>query len=118
MTGNRGHARVYALVRQIPPGRVATYGQVARLAGCTARQAGYAMAAVPSGSDVPWQRVLNSRGMISARRGGGGEIRQRRLLQAEGIAFDKLGRVDLEAIGWIGPDWDWLERNGYDPAAR
>ena len=111
------YARIYALMRRIPPGQVASYGQLARLAGCTARQAGYAMAAVPAGHDLPWHRVINSQGRISARRGGGGEAEQHRLLTAEGVLFDRLGRVDLETVGWPGPGWEWLERHGYDPGA-
>ena len=111
------YARIYALAREVPAGRVASYGQIARMAGCTARMAGYAMAALPAGSDVPWHRVINSQGSISARRGGGGEARQRRLLESEGVRFDGHGRVDLAAVGWAGPGWQWLEAHGYDPGA-
>jgi len=112
------HQRIYALARQIPEGRVASYGQLAKLAGCGARLVGYAMAALPAASDVPWHRVINAGGAISRRRGGGGETRQRALLEAEGVRFDGAGRVDLEAVGWPGPGWDWLERHGYDPGAQ
>ena len=60
------YVRIYDLVRQIPPGKVATYGQIAGVVGgCTARMVGYAMAAVPEGLDVPWQRVINAKGKIS-----------------------------------------------------
>lgn len=111
------HERIFALVRLIPAGQVASYGQLARIAGCTARFVGYAMAAVPKGSGVPWHRVINSQGGVSPRRGGGGEVRQRRLLEAEGLVFDGHDRVDLDAVGWPGPGWDWLERHGYDPGA-
>ncbi|RLB62541.1 MAG: methyltransferase, partial [Deltaproteobacteria bacterium] len=58
---------IYALVFKIPPGHVTTYGQIARAVGCTARTVGFAMAALPSGSDVPWQRVINAQGKISPR---------------------------------------------------
>lgn len=112
------HQRIHALARQIPEGQVASYGQLARLAGCGARLVGYAMAALPAASEVPWHRVINAGGAISRRRGGGGEIRQRSLLEAEGVRFDSAGRVDLEAVGWPGPGWDWLERHGYDPGAQ
>ncbi len=105
--------RIYAVVGEIPSGRVATYGQIAGIVGCTARVVGYAMAACPS-DRVPWQRVINSRGEISPRPGGGAS-RQRSLLDAEGIRFGASGRVDLDAVRWAGPGWDWLERNGYDP---
>ncbi len=95
--------RIYEVVRHIPPGRVATYGQIAAIVGrCTPRSVGYAMAAVPGRSDVPWHRVINSRGEISARREGGGEVQQRQLLEAEGVYFDALGRVDFYRVGWTG----------------
>lgn len=112
----RRYERIYALVRLIPPGQVATYGQLARLAGCTARVAGYAMAAVRPDHDVPWQRVINSQGRVSQRReGADGDVRQRRMLEAEGVRFDAYDRVDLGEVTWPGPGWDWLEANGYDP---
>jgi methylated-DNA-protein-cysteine methyltransferase-like protein len=61
---------------------------------------GYAMAALPAGLDVPWQRVINSRGEISPRRSGSGHQEQRRLLEVEGIVFDERGKVNLEEFGW------------------
>lgn len=101
--GDTLYTRIYALVRQIPRGRVATYGQVAAMVGrCTARTVGFAMAAVPSGTDVPWHRVINREGRISERRGGGGDIRQRQLLEAEGVYFDRADRVDFARFGWRG----------------
>ncbi len=93
-------------MRRIPPGKVATYGQIARLLGKprAARTVGWALHSIPEGSDVPWQRVINARGTISLdARGPGGAI-QRVLLEAEGIAFDEQGRVDLQAHGWAGLD--------------
>ena len=104
----------------IPRGRVATYGQVAAIEGsATARMVGYALAAL-SGSDrsVPWQRVLNHAGTVSERCGGGGTARQRRALEAEGVPFDAKGRIDFDAVGWDGPDIDWIERHGFQPAPR
>lgn len=93
--------RVYDLVRQIPRGKVSTYGQIARLAApCTARMVGYALAGLPDGSDVPWQRVINSQGKISPHGAGFGSAMQRALLEEEGIRFDLEGRVDLIAVGW------------------
>jgi methylated-DNA-protein-cysteine methyltransferase-like protein len=100
----RLYDHIYALVRMIPPGRVATYGQIAEIVGrCTPRMVGYAMAAVPYGSDVPWHRVLNSRGSVSVRADGNACAVQRGMLEAEGVRFDGRGRVDLHAVGWRGP---------------
>jgi len=112
------YERIYAVVRQIPPGRVSTYGQVAAIVGggCTARQVGYALAALKAGDrSVPWQRVINHRGEISLRSGEGGAT-QRQRLEAEGVEFDSQGRVDFDRFGWSGPDWEWLDRNGFNPA--
>jgi methylated-DNA-protein-cysteine methyltransferase-like protein len=110
------YERIYAVVGQIPPGNVATYGQISAIVGgCTARMVGYAMAALPFDTDVPWQRVINRQGKISPRSSGLGGARQRQLLEAEGIHFDQNGRVDFEAVGWHGPDWEWLEQNGFNP---
>lgn len=110
------YERIYRLVRQIPPGKVATYGQIARMTGgCTARMVGYAMAALPYGTDVPWQRVLNREGRCSPRAGGNGAALQREILESEGIYFDKQGKTELAIFGWSGPDWEWLEANGFYP---
>ena len=112
------YERIYRLVRRIPKARVATYGQIAVMAGRTPRIIGYAMAAAPDGELIPWQRVINSRGKVSARAGGDGapDARQRQLLEDEGVVFDAEGRVDFARFGWPGPDWEWLQRNGYQPA--
>jgi methylated-DNA-protein-cysteine methyltransferase-like protein len=96
---------IYDVVRRIPHGRVATYGQVATLAGLPgrARQVGYALHALrrPQDDDVPWHRVINARGEISARSGAGlEEHAQRQLLEAEGVTFDAHGRVDLKRNRW------------------
>ncbi len=91
---------IYALVRRIPRGRVTTYGRIAREVGCTARTVGFAMAALPAGHDIPWQRVINSQGKVSPRRNGDGDLIQRQLLEAEGVLFDPQGRVDLVRYGW------------------
>ena len=96
------YARIYRVVRRIPRGRVATYGQVADLAdlpGC-ARQVGYALHALSPESDVPWQRVVNARGEISLRRERGIEPIQQQILEAEGLAFDPRGRLDLSRVQW------------------
>lgn len=96
--------RIYALVDRIPPGRVASYGQVARLAGLGrgARQVGYALHALPLGSSTPWHRVVNRLGEISLRRTEGAGSLQRILLEREGIRFDQKGRIELNKCGWAG----------------
>jgi len=92
--------RIWALVRQVPRGRVVTYGQVAEIVGAgTPRVVGFAMSSAPD--DVPWHRVLNSRGRVSARAGGEPDPRQRRLLERERVRFDGRGAVDLERYGWL-----------------
>ena len=99
------YERIYALVRQVPRGRVITYGQVAQVVGgCGARQVGYALAALRSGSrpDVPWQRVINRQGRISITDPYGGYL-QRKLLEEEGVHFDANDQVDFDTYGWIGP---------------
>ncbi len=98
--------RIYQLVRQIPAGKVATYGQIAALVGTGPRQVGYAMAALPH-TDVPWHRVINSQGMVSTRTSGGGENIQRALLEAEGVEFSLKGRVNLKKVLWE-PDFTLL----------
>ena len=92
---------IYALVCAIPKGKVATYGQIAGLiGGCTARMVGYALAALPRATKVPWHRVVNSEGMISARNRGDGASRQRRWLEKEGVKFDQRDRIDLKVVLW------------------
>lgn len=92
---------IYKLVCQVPTGQVTTYGRVARQVGCTARTVGFAMAALPPGHNVPWQRVINSQGKVSQRCDGDGMLIQRLVLEAEGISFDDHGRVDLVLYGWV-----------------
>ena len=96
------YARIYAVVRRIPRGRVATYGQVAQLAGLEghARQVGYALHALPSGTTVPWHRVVNAAGGCSLRAVPGGELTQRLRLEQEGVRFDAGGRLSLPRVGW------------------
>jgi methylated-DNA-protein-cysteine methyltransferase related protein len=96
------YARIYDIVRRIPRGRVATYGQIASLAGLDghARQVGYALHALPANTTVPWHRVINARGEVSVRAEGGSELTQRLLLQREGVRFNARGRADLARFGW------------------
>jgi methylated-DNA-protein-cysteine methyltransferase-like protein len=96
------YQRIYAVVRRIPRGRIATYGQVAELAGLGghARQVGYALHALTAGDALPWHRVLNAQGRVSPRAEPGGDRVQRALLQREGVRFDSAGRADLARFGW------------------
>ncbi|MEO8088835.1 MAG: methylated-DNA--[protein]-cysteine S-methyltransferase [Gemmatimonadales bacterium] len=96
------YQRIYRVVRRIPKGRVATYGQVASLAGLAghARQVGYALHALPRGTIVPWHRVVNAAGRISTRATPGGELVQRILLEREGIPLDARGTVHLDQHRW------------------
>jgi len=94
------HRRIHELVSRIPRGRVATYGQMARLAGLRghARLVGYALHALPAGTRVPWHRVVNAQGGISTPPGH--DARQRRLLEREGVHFDSRGRIPLDRYQW------------------
>jgi methylated-DNA-protein-cysteine methyltransferase-like protein len=94
-------ARVYALVRRIPVGRVATYGQLSQLLDgrLSPLAIGWAMRAAPP--RLPWHRVINSRGEVSTDHDVPG--RQRMLLESEGVRFDARGRVDLAACQWRPP---------------
>ena len=96
------YRRIYRVVARIPRARVATYGQVAGLAGLPghARQVGYALHALPAEPTIPWQRVVNARGEISLRSGSDDSRLQRILLEEEGVRFDRRGRIDLERYRW------------------
>ena len=104
MTIAESHERIYAVVRLIPRGRVATYGQVAELAGLhgQARLVGYALHAVAAQGTLPWHRVINAQGRVSTRsEGPGGTVLQRLRLEQEGVVFTG-GRVRLERYRWDG----------------
>ena len=116
MQPSPNYERIYAVVAQIPAGQVATYGQVASIVGdCTARMVGYAMAALPIGSSIPWQRVINAQGKISPRGSDQSTLVQRQRLEDEGIPFDAQGRVNLRQFRWSGPQLDWLLEHGFAP---
>ena len=116
---------VWLIVKQIPKGRVSTYGQIASMIPplsqvtpdehrrLSPRWVGTAMRNVPDGQAIPWQRVINSQGKISL--SGSSGVRQRQLLEAEGIPFDEKGRVDLGTYGWQGPGDEWLEEHDLLP---
>jgi len=97
------YERIYSVVARIPRGRVATYGQVARLAGLPgrARFVGYALCALDDRSRIPWHRVVNAEGRISPRRDGGPEsIVQRLRLERERVRFDARDCVRLDRFRW------------------
>lgn len=98
-----GHDRIYEVIRRIPRGRVATYGQIAELAGIPGqpRRIGYALSALPADSGIPWHRVINAQGRISFPAGSGPEKLQRRLLKQDGIAFDSTRRISLSLFRWL-----------------
>jgi methylated-DNA-protein-cysteine methyltransferase related protein len=95
---------VYEIVRECPRGKVISYGAVAVMAGKprAARAVGATMRDLPEGSNVPWWRVINSKGEVSMRDIGHGPAIQRKLLEREGVRFNKAGRVDWEKYGWTG----------------
>jgi methylated-DNA-protein-cysteine methyltransferase-like protein len=99
---NERWQKIYRAVKRIPRGRVATYGTIATLAGLDghARQAGYALHALPEASNVPWHRVVNAKGEISPRTAGDSHELQRMLLEAEGVEFTLRGVIDLRRFGW------------------
>ena len=93
---------VMELVAQIPHGKVATYGQIAALAGFPkhARQVGYLLARTPEDQQIPWHRVINAQGMISERRKHGYQDYQRLLLEEEGIEVGLHGKIKLKDYQW------------------
>jgi methylated-DNA-protein-cysteine methyltransferase related protein len=97
---------IYDTVRQIPVGKVATYGQISRIVGrCSAQMIGFALAALgkqTNGEDVPWQRVVNAKGKISPHGYGFGTNMQRVLLEEEGIVFNLEHEIDFDKFGWNG----------------
>ena len=99
---NANYARIYRVVKRIPRGRVATYGQIADLAGLDghARQVGYALHSLPDSIKIPWHRVINAQGEVSARSSNDSHELQRMLLEAEGVEFNARGRVDLDRHRW------------------
>ena len=94
--------RIWQVVALIPPGKVATYGDVARHAGLekAARRVGRALKLLPKGSKIPWHRVLNAQGRISLPEGSASQYTQREQLEAEGIVFRGNKSVDLKRFRW------------------
>jgi methylated-DNA-protein-cysteine methyltransferase-like protein len=121
------NALVWEITKQIPEGRVSTYGQIASMipppegvdppqyTRLGARWVGSAMRATPSGEGIPWHRVINSQGTISLPPGTPSADEQRARLEMEGIVFSVGGRVDFEVVGWEGPPEAWLQEYGLLP---
>ena len=94
-------AEVHRIVSLIPPGLVMTYGQIAAMAGNprASRAVGYALRAIPPGAEIPWHRVINSKGEISSRKtlqGDDDRCLQKVLLESEGVIFSGSGRINLK----------------------
>ncbi len=120
-------ATVWDIVRQIPPGKVSSYGQIAsmippegyadpqQMRRLAARWVGTALRKSPRSPAVPWQRVINSQGRISFPPGSPQANEQRRLLESEGLCFDRSGKVDLARFAWQGPTESYLLRHNLLP---
>lgn len=108
---------VYRLVRKIPRGRVMTYGQIATILGCprASRAVGYAMRASGRQDDVPWQRVINGKGQISAKTEVERPVLQKMLLESEGVKFDASETCNLKRLRWEPPN---PEAYFYEPSAE
>ncbi|WWD02409.1 hypothetical protein V865_000448 [Kwoniella europaea PYCC6329] len=111
-------AKTYEITRLIPHGRVTSYGHIAKLAGYPkySRHVGNALKALPPNTDIPWQRVINSKGLISPRADLGlGVARQKDRLENEGIQVDTLvgnggEKVDLRLFGWFPESLDEVDQ--------
>ena len=105
--------RVYEVVRQVPAGQVATYGDIAVVVGggVDARTVGFALNEIPKHGteNVPWQRIINAQGGISTK-----GLLQRKLLADEGIVFGDNDRIDLRQFRWPGPSATWASDHGYN----
>jgi methylated-DNA-protein-cysteine methyltransferase-like protein len=106
------YTRIYTVVRQVPTGNVASYGDIAQIVGggCDARTVGQALNEIPKrgGEDIPWQRIVNRQGGISTR-----GLLQRQLLEAEGVAFGGDERIDMQRFRWRGPSDEWAAAHGF-----
>jgi methylated-DNA-protein-cysteine methyltransferase-like protein len=100
--GDDNQRCILMVIAQIPYGKVATYGQIAKLAGIprNARQVGAVLRSLPNGSGIPWYRVVNSRGEISQRDDPASHQRQRQFLENESVVFDVNDRIPLIQYGW------------------
>ena len=107
------YAPIYALVREVPKGQVASYGMIASLLpGVTSRMVGRALGRMPKSVRAPWHRIVNAGGAIADRPGA---EEQRRRLKAEKIAFRKSGKVEWVTHRWEGPSGRWAAKSQLDP---
>ena len=106
---------IYALIKDVPKGEVASYGMIASLLpGVTARMVGRALSHLGDGSQTPWHRIVNATGAIAPRPGA---AEQRERLKAEGVLFRKNGGVDWRECAWRGPSQRWIGKSNADPVA-
>ncbi len=110
MSSNNFFEKVWLLVAKVPKGKVVTYGQLAYLLDSpgAARTVGWAMHSTPENLDIPWHRVINSKGRISLDCGEHDPNLQRVLLEQDGVVFDERGYVDLGTYQWH-PDMDEID---------
>jgi methylated-DNA-protein-cysteine methyltransferase-like protein len=102
--GDAAVEAICAVIRRIPPGWVATYGQVAAMAGMPrrARLVGRVLQRLDPATKIPWHRVVNAKGEVSySLSRNGGDVLQRRLLEKEGLSFDDKNRLNLERCRWL-----------------
>lgn len=95
---------VLEMVAQVPKGKLATYGQIALMAGFPRRprQVGMLLKGLPEGTELPWHRIVNANGYVPSRGRWWGALEQIQRLRAEGIDVDDLGNLDLAAYRWNG----------------
>jgi len=103
MAFSKKYLKIYEAVKLIPAGKVATYGQIAEIAGFPhqARMVGYALHSTPEEIKIPWHRVVNSQGKISLRGSACGGDMQRALLENEGVKFSEKGTISLTKYRWL-----------------
>ena len=118
MTESNFYKQIYTVVRQIPHGKVTSYGRIASMLGApgAARQVGYAMSALrfkadnPKYKNIPWQRVINSQGKITIKGSRFNKLQQAELLREDGVEVSEALRVDLDVYLWEGLSWQEIEK--------
>jgi len=95
------YSRIFEAVSLVPKKKVSTYGQIAKIVNCSPRVVGYAMHTIKEEDNIPWFRVINSKGKISFPKDSEGYFCQRAILESEGIIFSEKGKINLKKFGWI-----------------